>query len=171
MILRSNKLFLRTPRTASTSLKQALLDTGGKQIADAHCRLAEMPIEYTWDNYEIFTVIRNPLDILVSWFTLNPGWKDFRQFIREYNHSYMTDNGLLFYHVPYCHRVFLYERLDEVEDYLSLKLPFLNTTNNKPNYRKMITQSIIDETKKRFSKDLKIYKEFSSDKITTTLEW
>lgn len=94
-------IFQAHPRTASTAIEAAL---GGEPSPRHHDWLEPTAGEKT------FCVVRNPFDVMVSWWLLNGGG-DLTEFIQTYAHSDLEHDGLLFYHAPRCDEVLFYEHL------------------------------------------------------------
>jgi hypothetical protein len=104
-----NKLvFLEHPRTASTSIREALRKIGGQPVK-RHSFIKARPDERT------AVVVRNPFDILVSWWLIvgeREGYANFADFLlRSGDRELMTKGGKLFYYSDYANWVLHYEQL------------------------------------------------------------
>ena len=119
-----NKLvFLEHPRTASTAIREALKKIGGQSVK-RHSYIKARPDEKT------MVVVRNPFDILVSWWLIvgeREGYETFADFlVNGAERELMTKHGELFYYTHYAEYVLHYESL--ARDFLTV----LNTLGLKP---------------------------------------
>jgi hypothetical protein len=132
-----NKLvFLEHPRTASTSIREALRKIGGQPVK-RHSFIKARSDEKT------MVVVRNPYDILVSWWLIvgeREGYRSFRHFLLESRHrELMTKNGELFYYSDHADFVLHYETL--ARDFLmvlnTLGLPKVDLVRRNKTAKKM----------------------------------
>lgn len=90
-------LFLATPRTASHAIQDALRRLPGARSYGHHVerhRIADH------DGEPAFALVRNPYDVLASWWARAGGAcdGDFARYVREYENQDFVRNGRLFYH-------------------------------------------------------------------------
>lgn len=151
-VLLNNVLFLEHPRTGSTSVREALKKLGGKPYPrHQDPGLGVMRV----------TTLRNPLDLLVSWWLIvgeRDGFDTFEDFITHSQHPNMVRDGRLFYFEADC-----YMRFEELEhDFramlitLGIKPPVLGhltKTEGKRPYLSYHTEATIAAAKKRFAED------------------
>jgi len=144
VILPEEKLiFLANPRTASVSVTKALVDNYPDALYTKrrhHCTVAEyeqMPesmigcekIPVT--GFKTFTVIRNPWDLVASWFVLS-GIRDFDVFLDQYTHTFYNKSRIYWFTV--ADYILKYEQLET--DLIQLltefvTLPHENVTKGK----------------------------------------
>ena len=105
--------------------------------------------------------MRNPFDILASWFVLNKQ-RSMLKFIETYEHSEMTKGGLLYYHKPDSDTLLNYAYLEEELNLLlagfdlgPIRIPRLNVTEGKKHFMSYYTEpGCFAAMKKRFGKEL-----------------
>ena len=146
-------IFQAHPRTGSTAIEAAL-------NGDASLK------HHDWiDGPEpSICVVRNPFDVMVSWFLLNPEWDDFTTFILDYNHSDLIKDGLLFYHAPKCEHILKWENLKvELNKFLisiglkEIELPRINITPNKRFFSRYYDFRSIAAMLSRFGEEMDHY--------------
>jgi len=163
-IMKDHFIYLAHPRTASMATEEALsvVCPGGISTKAHHAQLHELKnstknstnnhlYDITGNEY-IFTTIRDPLDVLVSWWIVNPQWHksqseggpkgsdgSFFDFINQYQHTYLQVDSELFFQLRAAgHKYMRYEYLQEdfnlVMETLKLPtttIPKVNITENK----------------------------------------
>ena len=134
-------IYLAHPRTASIATERALakmFPRRSKKTANHHAQLHE--ITFRHGDEKIFTTIRNPLDMIVSWYVANSNWHDrsMLTFILDYKHSMMDRDGDLFYFTKDAHKYIRWENLQqEFNDLMNSwgfrpsKIPVTNVTKEK----------------------------------------
>ena len=123
-------LWLATPRTASTAIRDALLKAGGEPMGGHHCglehsgggrRLIVGGSGEQFGEHEgepVVTTIRNPYDLLVTWWLRHRHkaheWRSFPDYIATYNRkpSFARSGDRLLYHAPNADILVRYENLD-----------------------------------------------------------
>lgn len=120
VIIPGKVLVLAHPRTASTVLRNALLERGATLINPHHVTVDDPQVKRVHAGEPILTVIRNPYDVMVSWWLVRthnrPGYQPkLFEFIRGYRDTkgHLYRDGKLFYHAPAAKYVIRYERLQE----------------------------------------------------------
>ena len=165
MLLRGKVLVLAHPRTASTGLRNALIELGGTQIHPHHVGRDDPKVRAVHTDEPVLTVIRNPYDALVSWWlvrTFNrpqpqPNLADFAKSFRDAKGNFIRD-GKILYHTPTADIVVRYESLTPdlnlalgqcgVEP---VTLPWLNQTGGKDKpWRDYYDQAAIKAANHRF---------------------
>ncbi len=146
-------VFQAHPRTASMAIEAAL---GGEPSAKHHGWI---------DGPEpTVCVIRNPFDVMVSWFLLNPDWDDLTSFICDYQHSELEKDGQLFYHAPKCTWIIGWENLEfELNSVLKrvdlpqVNLQRVNVTPNKKPFRSYYTNDSVKALRDRYGAEVQRY--------------
>jgi len=175
-------IYLAHPRTASMATEKALsmVCPGGITTKAHHAQLHEIP----HDDESIFTTIRDPLDVLVSWWEVNIQWHkpqsdggptgsdgSFLDFINQYEHTYLTIDGELFFHLQaakynYLRYEYLQEGFDIAMEALRLPtitIPKLNITKNKDkDYMSMYGDKELEAMWNRFPSAMELY--YNGDK-------
>jgi len=126
VLLPGKFLYLATPRTASTATVLALHTLGARTVPGGH----HVGLEAVADHGEetVFTAIRNPYDVLVSWYVRMDRTKDFpvsmAHFVRTYEHEDFArgDPPSLFYHCAPEVEVLRWETLQDDLDALLTRL-------------------------------------------------
>lgn len=120
-----NWAFTFEPHTASRATREALVGAGAVEIGYHHASPSELGER---DNLHWWATVRNPFDLFISWWKVNPGFR--HQPLREYVQSYfaVSDREPMFSrhagHLRNTHVVF-YERLAaNLEDFHGATLPF-----------------------------------------------
>jgi len=150
-------VFLDHPRTAGTSVQYCLGKLGGKTQKRHSMIYEKAPI--------IFSTVRNPYDLLVSWWLIlmrrNHFDGDFLPFITSYQNYNFTRGGRLFYFVEASTDILRFETLQEdfsrVMEKAGLpqnKLHHRNATAHRKPYQEYYTSEIIQAVKDRFVLDL-----------------
>ena len=149
-----NIIFLGHARMASTAISEMLIRAGGERIGPNH-------EPWFGEGYK-FCVIRNPLDVLATWFVLNPQWKDMSSFLQNYNHRAMRRNGRLFYLVQYCDDYILYDHLEEellIKYGATLNLERVGVTPGKMDYHHYFSPENVALARLIYRKDFALYEE------------
>lgn len=106
-------IYLAHPRTASIATERALakMFSGSMKTKNHHAQLHE--IDGRIGNEKIVTTVRDPLDLIASWYANNPAWHKWGMlhFIENYGHDMMARNGVLFYFLGDCDNHLRYESL------------------------------------------------------------
>lgn len=136
LIIPGKLVYLEHPRSASVATEAALSEAFDTAIVTPdHHRVLE-----DFSNYNgelVCCTIRNPFDILASWFVLS-GRTSMLDFLANYTHSEMQKNGLLYYHKRDADVCLMYGDLEaELNSLLAeldlspVVIPRLNVTPNK----------------------------------------
>lgn len=106
--------FIAHPRTASSATSHVLKQMGF-EIIHSHHGLMDMEYLNGWD---VFCTVRNPFDVIVSWFYNQPREKPFSLWLPEFLDGCQYLQGIrMFFGQPYCDHILHYENLqDEFED-------------------------------------------------------
>ncbi len=126
--------FIAHPRTASTATAHVLMQMGFV-IEDSHHSCP------TWDldGWDVICTVRNPFDVLVSWFYNQPREKPFTQWLPEFldGCSFMQGERM-FFGQPICNHVMYYENLQDDFEYVMnavglpmVKIPRRNVSVNR----------------------------------------
>lgn len=140
VLLPGKVLYLAHPRTASTSMRDALLSRGAVQILPHHIGLHSPEVQALYRGEPVITVIRNPYDLLVSWWlvrTLNrrasqPKLASFINSFRDGKGNFVRD-GKLLYHRGDADIEIRYENFDEELDTAWKKLGVEDVSLGKVN--------------------------------------
>lgn len=174
-------LWLATPRTASTVTRDALLKAGGEHIGGHHCGLERsggrwLIVGGSGEQFgehkgePVVTTIRNPYDLLVTWWLRHrhkaDEWQSFPNYITTYNRKpSFARNGRLLYHAPTADILVRYENLD-VELPAALKEcgiePIMlterkNDTPDKADWRSYYYPAAVEAANRRFGAEIKQY--------------
>jgi len=166
VLLRGKFLYLATPRTGSSATAVALKKLGARSVHGGHHVGLEDVRPYKGEL--IFTTIRNPYDVLVSWYVRIHRTNDFpislAEFLRTYEHEDFTrgDPPTLFYH---CHEgVEVLRWEDGLEASLNVLLKKLelepatllpeNVTPKKKPWREYYDDETLQAVHERFGRDL-----------------
>ena len=137
------------------------------------------PLDYNL----IYTIVRNPFDLLVSYYfhthleskkidgwancNLAHNFKSWREFLNTYTNPYLPWHlhpmKISLFSMGYDingnwipSKTFYYENLNELQEYFNIKLPQVNKTQNKKfNYRLYYTPQDVEKLNKIWEKDLK----------------
>lgn len=109
VLLPSKFLYLATPKTASTSTGHELRNTFGARMYRKHASIREVP-EY--DGELAFTTVRNPYDLIVSWFTGVKIPMTLADFVRRHTGKHFVRHDKLFWHVVDGVETIRYEHLE-----------------------------------------------------------
>ncbi len=158
VLFRHKMLWLATPRTASTATCDALLRAGGKQIGLHHDSLEQVNRRH---GEPVVTTIRNPYDILVTWWLSGNDPGPFPGFILGFKERNFLRDGRLLYHAPTADIVVRYENLD-VElpaafkkcGLESVALERVNVTKGKANWRRYYDADAIEAANRRFGAEI-----------------
>lgn len=119
VLLRGKVLVLAHPRTASTVLRNAILEQGAMLINPHHVGIDHPEVVKHHRGEPVLTVIRNPYDMLVSWWfvrTFNrphrPTLTEFVKTFRDQKENFIR-GGKILYHTPAADIVLRYESLDQ----------------------------------------------------------
>ncbi len=109
-------IYLAHPRMASVATKGVLVDKFGAQmVGDHHSGLAE-PLQASW---MAATTVRNPWDLMVSWWKKRDRDISLYDFIKEwYTNTHFCPDGKLFYHIREANFILRYEELQHQFDWL-----------------------------------------------------
>jgi hypothetical protein len=163
VLIKRKILFLAHPRTASTATSSALCEVGGLRVGKHHHAFMYPP-----SGEDIVCTIRNPYDVLATWFHLS-GYKDVNDFLHEYHHSYMKIGGRLFYFSERSDHFLLYDTL--AEDFARLlqtyrlrpqRLYRINTTSKKKPFMSYFNDEAKEFIEKTYAKDLELYRSLRS---------
>lgn len=131
-------VFLEHPRTASTSMRHVLQQVGGKP-QKRHAFICARGNEKT------VCTVRNPFDLLVSWWEIvgeRQGFSTFKDFLIGCRDPFMVRGGKLFYFLE-TDFILRFENLEaELNSVLKIyripivRLPHLQVTIHKHEYRK-----------------------------------
>jgi hypothetical protein len=158
-------IFLAHPRTGSMATVAALEEAGGHRVGPHHHGFAQA-------NSKEITVstIRNPYDVLATWYTLTD-YTTVNRFLHNYKHTSFIVKGRIFYFADASDRFLLYDNLEQ--EYKKLlndfnikppKLRRINTTPKKKPFMSVFTDADIQTIKTRFSKDLELYRRLCADR-------
>lgn len=109
-------IYYQTPRTASNSLQNSLIALGTQNHVpvnqnfislEKHDDFEKVPLEYK--RLPGVTTIRNPFDIICSWWVGCGSVKTISEWILEYTHSDFIRNKKLLYHAPHCTFIIRFE--------------------------------------------------------------
>jgi len=146
-------VYLATPHTASSStitvFRKWERDRGfGREIKTHHILLADIKKQLQGHphlpqitNELVWTVLRNPYDLIVSWWLrrgVPRGRSDFRSFARSWTDEPYVVNGKMYFHLPDAKRVLFFERMEadfrklaQDLDLPPIELPQTNPTPDK----------------------------------------
>lgn len=157
VIFHNKLIFLEHPRTASTSVRHVLQQVGGKPHK-RHVTLAPRHREKT------VCTVRNPYDLLVSWWLIiggRQGFKTFADFVVKCRDPFMVRNEKLFYFLETDY-VMRFETLEQDLNTLlrkhkirKVKLPKYNTTKDKKHYTEYYDDVIRALVTARFEEEIK----------------
>ena len=136
--------FILHPRTASHSIATAFRDIGFIDTGGYH----EIDSEWVKIAETVACTVRNPLDVIVSWYFVQHHGRSMKLFLKDWPNQWAL-NGM-FYGLRYCDFVVHYENLDsELNEWLErlglgpVKLEHENVTKIKlPWERVMSGQSV-----------------------------
>jgi len=141
-------IFLEHPRTGSTSVRHALRSVGG-QPHKRHTKLR--------GKEPTMSVVRNPYDLLTSWWIIAGKDQTFAEFIIGCNDPFMVRNERLFYFLETDY-ILTFEYLEtELNDVLhklkirQVRLPHHNPTKGKHDYRQYYDDKTRSLVAKRFN--------------------
>lgn len=154
-------VFLHHPRTGGSATSATLKKLGGHQVGDGQHSYAEAaPGELT------FCTIRNPYDVLASWFVLQRQFATMGDFLLGFEHNEYMRRGRLFYFSNYSDVRLLYESLQDDFNVLMVALNLrpmrihrINTTSGKKPFMSYYDASTIALVEQKFSKDLSDYRD------------
>lgn len=151
-----NKLVvLCHPRTGSTCIRNFF----GIPDGPRHRTLDELDYE----NEKIYVTVRNPFDLIATWYQMHSSIGSMDFFIRQFEHSHFVRNGKLFWLIPdmdyeLLRYEFLEERLKEIANEHNLPIgPFeiLNSTSGKKaNYRDYYDEKTVQMVYDIFGEEL-----------------
>ncbi len=157
VVVKGKLVYLEHPRTASTSMRIALQRLGGKTKSRHTLFLPER-------GEKVMSVVRNPFDVLVSWWHIigaRQGFKTFKDFVANCEDPFMVQRGNLFYFAHHCQYIIKFEylqhELNHVLDLVGLphvELPHLNGTAKKLGFRSYYDPETIRLVVKRFRSEL-----------------
>jgi hypothetical protein len=142
---------------------QALSRIGAVQAGETHAFVEARGKELT------VSTVRNPLDLLVSWFVLNPSWKNFEKFLMEYKHSDMVKGGELHYFAEKSDVLLDYEYLqtdlDALLSHLGLppvRILTVNVTPEKQPFKTYYNATTLDIANHIYKKDMALYEQLKT---------
>lgn len=156
-------IYLRHARTGSNAVANALMKIGGYECGHGH-----EPFDAT-DGELTITTLRNPYDMLASWFCVNgcvSGCATMGEMLASFSHSYFTRCGHLFYMAGWCEWFLRYETLDKDFRLLlkRLQLPqvALERVNETPgklaDFMNYFTESDVLLVEEKFADDLALWR-------------
>lgn len=132
--------FILHPRCASHSIAEALCDIGFTYSGTHH----EIDSEWVKIAKSVACVVRNPYDVLVSWYYFQGGNRTFKEYLKDWPNQWAL-NGM-FYGLRYCDFVVHYENLSsELNEWLykirlpGIILPRENVTKLKLPWERVMT--------------------------------
>ena len=121
-------LYLATPHTGSASVARTLLENveGAVSVGSHHAILED--VDPLLEGERLVTGVRNPYDLVVSWWTqtyAQSRWSSFHRFIREWDETVYVKQGRIFYHWKPGVQVLRFEEIQKDFDTLlcRYKLP------------------------------------------------
>lgn len=169
-ILPGKFIYLSHPRTASVATEEVLKDAfpNGTVTREHHARIDNHEITGPATGEEVvYTTIRDPLDAMASWWTLNADWRKrgLLDFINQYRHTYLEVDGYMFYHYKAAQgRTLKYEDLQrDLNDLLYIygaharDIPVRNKTKNKSDYITIYCDNTVEAMWNRFPWDMSLY--------------
>lgn len=148
-------LFFGHPRMASNAVSDALLGAGGMRMGPNHRMVVPSPGQV------VCCVVRDPVEVLSSWYTMAPEYDDDVAFVTNYTHGFFAPGGRLFYMAGACRELMRYEHLDvDFERVLtSVGLPpiLLERVNVTKRDRRAIGVRAIEAARKRFPLDFLLW--------------
>ncbi|MEK0326764.1 MAG: hypothetical protein QQN63_13780 [Nitrosopumilus sp.] len=164
-------IYYQTPRTASNSIQNsltAMYSQGHRAVSQGaitlkqHSDFSDVPIAYR--GLPGITTIRNPFDVICSWWIKCGSNKTISEWINEYTNDDLIRNKKLLYHAPHCTFIIRYERdmikqINMVMNALDCGtisyMPFLNKTKPKTeHYSHYYKPKDIDTISKLFHSEL-----------------
>lgn len=108
-------IFIAHPRTASTATAHVLMQKGFEIIGDHHY----VDHECIPRDYKVICTVRNPFDLMVSWYHNKPREQPFALWLPEFLDGchYLQDR--IFYGQPYATHVMHFEYLQEDFDQIA----------------------------------------------------
>jgi len=174
-------VYLATPHTASSStitvFRKWERDRGfGREIKTHHILLPDIKKQLQEDPHlpqitseVVWTVLRNPYDLVVTWWFrrgIPRGRSDFRSFASSWRDEPYVVNGKMYFHLPDAKRILFYERL--VEDLQKLardldlptiELPMTNPTLDKKPWQTYYNDTILGVVNERWGAEFEPYYE------------
>lgn len=161
-------IYLAHPRTASIATERALakiFPTRARKTPDHHAQLKD--IIYRTGREKIITTIRDPLDMIVSWYMVNPSYHEswtFTQFVKNYEHDMMDRGGKLFYFLKDAHFFMRFENLQQDFNAIMIKcgfrrfkIPVANVTKGKKPFMEYHTKESINAMWERWPDAMGMY--------------
>lgn len=161
VIVPTKMLFVAHPRTASTALRNALLGAGGKVVGMHHDMVEALQDFHCGE--PVLSVIRNPYDVLASWWFVRTfdraNSKPLHEFIASFKDTKgnFCRNGRMFYHTPHSDIIVRYEEMpSSLDKALSrcsvepLQLETLNVTTGKKPWRDIYYPRAVQAANERF---------------------
>jgi len=130
--------FILHPRTASHAIAEVLQGIGFTYSGTHHI------IDSGWVKIakSVACVVRNPFDVLVSWYYYQGNGKTFNEYLKDWPNQWAL-NGM-FYGLKFCDFVIHYENLDsELNEWLQMvglrpvTLPKVNITKSRQPWERM----------------------------------
>jgi len=156
-------VFLRHPRTGSSATAAALSKLGGIRVGDGQHQFVK-----AGKNEITVSTIRNPFDVLATWFILNMKYDKMEDFLRKYTHSDFRRRERLFYFAEYSDILLLYDKLQKQFNELMLSLRLsptriyrINTTSDKRPFMDYFDEKTIAIVEEMFVADLEVYRALS----------
>ena len=151
-------LFLRHPRTGSTAVSDALIERGGIKAGENHAYIHAKESEL------VVSTIRNPYDVLATWFELQIVYDNMPKFLLNYAHSAFKHGDRLFYFADNSDVLLCYDTLQkDLDDLLTsldiepVVLKRVNVTPNKRPFIDYFNNISLDIVKTIYKKDLDCY--------------
>lgn len=164
VILPGKFLYLANPRTASTSTRIALGKLPeAKMLWPQHQLLHEC---HLYADEQPVTAVRNPYDVLATWFQLQVKYKDFVEFLRKFEHKQflLGDPPDLFWQCGEGFHILRWETLQkDLDEFLagwglpSVEIPRENTTKDKKPWQEYYTPEAFEAANERFGAILDRY--------------
>jgi len=151
VIVPGKLLFLAHPRTGSMALRDALVvHAGGRHLADHHADHDDPRVHKVYMGEPMVCVVRNPYDVLVTWWLKRGKSSTFLEFLQTYQDHNFTRRGKLFYHVDAPNvRVLRYET-DDVFAELGVHQWSSNVTKDKAPWQSYYTELEYKAANERF---------------------
>ena len=177
-IVHSNFIYLAHPRTASIATERMLASTfsksGGRKTSPHHLGIPQIQHSNLITGGElVFTTVRNPLDLIVSWWVIMPPrhYKSLLEFVYTFEHAQfmqltnMPGEYRLFYFLHQCDCVLRFENLrSSLPKFVKNRLnaaptPFrkCNVTKDKKPWWTYHTEETIEAMFMRFPRDMRFY--------------
>lgn len=158
--IRNKLVFLHHPRTGGSATSAALKTLGGEQAGDGQHSFFQAGA-----NELTVCTLRNPYDVLASWFHMSLHHETMPSFLETFSHSFFTQQGRLFYFAEVSDIWLLYDELQVRFNLLmdTLELPRtriyrINTTSGKRSFMDYFDAESVALVEDKFAKDLEDYR-------------